>query len=507
MRINIASRKSDLARLQAYMVGAALKKHHSNIEIKYHFSSSLGDQNQGDPLWKMPTQGVFTQDFRFDLIQGNIDMVVHSWKDLPTQMDENTILAATLPRADHRDLLLVKKTAIKGVKETKQLRLLSSSPRRMFNLHGFLKNAFPNGLKDVIFEDVRGNIQTRLDKLLKLEVDGLIVAKAAIDRLLSASQYNQVDDNFDQSANKIYQAIKQCEWMVLPASVNPPAAAQGALVVEIASKRNDLAKILSAINCTKTFNDVQKERQILSSYGGGCHQKIGVWVSTIEQGRVVSTQGESEAGESLKSFTLESNKQLPNNVKSQEIFNPKQLGDLFTRTPIPVNAQSIEKMADADVLLLASSHIPDEYLLAIKDQAIWASGVASWFKLAKKNIWVNGVDDNLGGFCDRNLQFLLGKNSLNWLTLTHEDSPSTPAIATYKLLPNNSDIELNNEKYFYWRSGSAFKRAIELKPEILNAIHSCGLGHTYKIISSIVGEKGRVFPFVNEEDWLDQISK
>ncbi len=506
MLINIASRKSDLARLQAYMVGDALKKHHSNIEIKYHFSSSLGDQNQDDPLWKMPSQGVFTQDFRADLIQGNIDMVVHSWKDLPTQMDEDTILAASLPRADHKDLLLVKKTAIKGVKRTKQLRLLSSSPRRMFNLEGFLKKAFPNGLKNITFEDVRGNIQTRLDKLLKLEADGLIVAKAAIDRLLSASDYNQPDDNFDQSANKIRQAIEQCEWMVLPASVNPPAAAQGALVVEIASKRKDLAKILSGINCTKTFNDVQKERQILSSYGGGCHQKIGVWVSTIEQGRIISTQGETEGGKSLKVFTLESNKKLLNNIKSQEIFNPKQLGDLFTREPIPVDAQALKKMADANVLLLASSHIPDEYLSAIKSQTIWASGVASWFKLAKKNIWVNGVDDNLGGFCERNLQFLLNKNSLNWLILTHEDSPSTPAIATYRLMPNRSDIEMDNEKYFYWRSGSSFKRAIEIKPEILNATHSCGLGHTYKIISSIVGE-GRVFPFVNEEDWVNQISK
>lgn len=98
MRLIIACRKSDLARIQAYMVGNALKAKDSDIEIEYQFRSSLGDENQDDPLWKMPSQGVFTKDFRNDLVQGHMDMVVHSWKDLPTKNDGATILAATLPR-------------------------------------------------------------------------------------------------------------------------------------------------------------------------------------------------------------------------------------------------------------------------------------------------------------------------------------------------------------------------------------------------------------------------
>jgi len=92
MRLTIAARKSDLARIQAYMVGDALQKNFSELEITYRFSSSLGDRNQHDPLWKMPEQGVFTQDFIRQLESGEVDMVVHSWKDLPTKTNAKTVL-------------------------------------------------------------------------------------------------------------------------------------------------------------------------------------------------------------------------------------------------------------------------------------------------------------------------------------------------------------------------------------------------------------------------------
>ena len=69
MRVTIASRRSDLARIQAYQVGDALRAAHSHIEINYSFHESLGDKNQSDPLWQMPEKGVFTQDFREGLLQ------------------------------------------------------------------------------------------------------------------------------------------------------------------------------------------------------------------------------------------------------------------------------------------------------------------------------------------------------------------------------------------------------------------------------------------------------
>lgn len=505
MRLKIAARKSDLARLQAYMVGDALKKQFPDIEIEYRFRTSLGDQNQNDPLWKMPTQGVFTKDFRDDLVRDKIDMVVHSWKDLPTQIDEETMLAATLLRADHRDLLLVKKDAIERVKSNRSLRLLSSSPRRMYNLQGFLKQAFPGGVDEIDFSLVRGNIQTRLDKLLGSDADGLIVAKAAIDRLGAADQFNQANDSFGESAKIIRARIAQCNWMVLPASHNPPAAAQGALVVEISRKRTDLIDILAQINCQKTFDDVSQEREILASHGGGCHQKIGVWVDNRAEGKVISIRGKTDAGETLNKFSLVPSNDIPKNIPASQIMPSKKLGELFSRRAVPMTDEVASSISKSDAVLLASPRVPEEYLDKIGNKVVWASGVASWFKFAAKGIWVHGADDNLGANENRRLELLIGDNQ-KWLTLTHTQSPAKDALPTYELVPSANSVNLGGAQYFYWRSGSAFKRAIQLDPNIKNGMHACGLGRTLAIISDILGDEARVYPFVSEEDWLSQIS-
>ena len=74
MRVTIASRRSDLARIQAYQVGKALQSAHQQLEINYSFHESLGDKNQNDPLWQMPEKGVFTQDFREGLLQREFDL-------------------------------------------------------------------------------------------------------------------------------------------------------------------------------------------------------------------------------------------------------------------------------------------------------------------------------------------------------------------------------------------------------------------------------------------------
>ena len=79
MRVTVASRRSDLARIQAYQVGETLRAAHPQIEIDYSFHESLGDKNLHDPLWQMPENGVFTQDFREGLLRGEFDLVVHSW--------------------------------------------------------------------------------------------------------------------------------------------------------------------------------------------------------------------------------------------------------------------------------------------------------------------------------------------------------------------------------------------------------------------------------------------
>ena len=185
MLLRISARQSDLARLQARLVGRALQEKVPHLQIEFQFRESLGDKNLQDPLWKMPEKGVFTEDFYQDLIQEKTDLVVHSWKDLPTDEKPDTRIQATLPRADARDLLLLKK---EWNRDLGALKIFSSSPRRAHNLRDFLPQVLPNfkSGRAIIFENVRGNIPTRVRKLVESDdVHGLIVAKAALDRLLA----------------------------------------------------------------------------------------------------------------------------------------------------------------------------------------------------------------------------------------------------------------------------------------------------------------------------------
>src|SRR5216684_591799 len=257
MRVTIASRRSDLARIQAYQVGEALEAAHPQIEINYSFHESLGDRNQNDPLWQMPEKGVFTQDFREGLLRGDFDLVVHSWKDLAIEEDPETEIAATLPRADARDLLLVREDRWPEVCRTGVMSILTSSPRRSYNLDSFLRGALPAKLRELNFVAVRGNVPTRVRKLFQSETDGLVVAKAAIDRLLEAKQ-----GEFVATQEELRDALSRCRFIVLPLRANPSAPGQGALAIEIARQRRDLRDVLAPINCDETFAAVAREREI-----------------------------------------------------------------------------------------------------------------------------------------------------------------------------------------------------------------------------------------------------
>src|SRR5207245_10555109 len=180
MRLVLAARRSELARIQAIEVGDALRKANPQVTIEYSFRESLGDKNQNDPLWQMPEKGVFTQDFREGLLRGEFDLVVHSLKDLTIENDPETEIAATLARADARDLLLVRNDRWAEVERTGVIAILTSSPRRAYNLDSFLREALPAKLRELNFVNVRGNVPTRVRKLFQSDVDGLIVAKAAL---------------------------------------------------------------------------------------------------------------------------------------------------------------------------------------------------------------------------------------------------------------------------------------------------------------------------------------
>ncbi len=476
--VKIAARHSDLARLQAYRVGDALKAAYPDLQVEYAFRASLGDQNLNDPLWKMPEKGVFTEDFVRDLQDGSADLVVHSWKDLPTEPRPGLAIACTLPRADQRDLLLMKKSS----GEPARLRVLTSSPRRAYNLDGFFKEYLPFTVNDVVFENVRGNIPTRMRKLLSGDAHALIVAKAAVDRLLESPE-----DEFAEARAVVSQCLAECRAMVLPLSLNPTAAAQGALAVEIRADRTELSEMLSVIHSPETFASVVKEREILASYGGGCHQKIGVSVLDRPYGRITYLQGLTDAGEKLDQAALTTYESLPACTSEAALFpRAGEESPFFTRHVLP---RGIWSRAESSPFLFIARETawPDGFRT---ESLVWTAGLKTWKKLASKGVWVLGSSENLG---EKELSSVttlarqLAGAAPQWVKLTHEWSaaslqpnPDLSAIATYALAPSETPPDLRGRTHFYWMSGTAFDRAVELYPEIRDAIHASGPGHTHE---------------------------
>ena len=127
--------------------------------------------------------GVFTTDISNSIIKGENDIAVHSWKDLPVEISTDTEVISTLARGDMRDIMIMKKeTALS--KKRNILKVLTSSPRRKHNLNKVLPGLFPVKYSSLIFEEVRGNIETRLNKFIDGDGDIILIAKVALDRII-----------------------------------------------------------------------------------------------------------------------------------------------------------------------------------------------------------------------------------------------------------------------------------------------------------------------------------
>lgn len=502
MRVTIASRRSDLARIQAYQVGDALRATNPQIEINYSFHESLGDKNQSDPLWQMPEKGVFTQDFRAGLLNGEFDLVVHSWKDLAIENDPETEVIATLQRADARDLLLVPRSRWSEAERTGIMTILTSSPRRAHNLDSFLRAVLPAKITELNFTNVRGNVPTRVRKLLQSDADGLIVAKAAIDRLLSAPQ-----SEFAATRKELREALAQWRWMVLPLRENPSAPAQGALAVEISRERADIRELLAPLNCSDTFSAVLSEREILRSYGGGCHQKIGASVLRRPFGEITLLRGLADSGELLDRCTLVPAKPRPPKISKDEMWPLHQSdADWFVREIIQVDPLSPKGRGGENPTALwiaKADALPDHWDIE-GAQFVWASGMQTWKRLARRGVWVNGCAESLGEQESPRIETLAGAQ-VNWLKLTHESGYTDgeiEAVATYRLVPKEATVDLSGKQYFFWKSGSSFEYALSQNSWLKDMTHFCGPGNTQRIL-----ERNGIEPhiFLDHGQWLEEM--
>lgn len=517
--IRIAARKSDLARLQAYEVGkqliAAAAQRGRELSVHYTFRSSLGDQRPDDPLWKMPEKGVFTEDFVEDLKSGAVDIVVHSWKDLPVQQREGTVVAATLPRADARDVLLVRQDAWQKRIETfgrekniSSFRVLTSSPRRAHCLNPMFDWLLPwaqispeAAAPPIEFVPVRGNIATRIEKIHT--ADALVVAKAALDRLLTADRHADVDLDLALAAKNLQAKLGDFNFVVLPLSANPTAAAQGALGIEVRSSDTDVLQLCKWIDAIEDREDVEEERRILASYGGGCHQKIGVSRIRRAGGRFTFLKGLTDDGVILDKAHFSPVSSAAPTIESlldKSIWRGEGLKVDRTLDREIINetrVRSLRNQANGRLLIfVARAEAWDANYLQSGD-VVWTAGLSTWRKLTRQGVWVHGSSESFGESESARVENLMGAPMAS-IRLTHRSAvDSENAFATYRVryMLEKPDA-LDGFQAFHWRAKGQIEVVEALRPEIFKprrALHVVGPGRTLEELCRVLRQAGWTF--------------
>lgn len=506
--IKVGGRSSLLSRIQILSVTKALQQKNKTTEFQTVFRESAGDKDLKTPLWQFAGQGIFTKDLQDDLLNHKIDIVIHSWKDMDLRERKDTILVPVLAREDVRDVLLFKRN--KWISAPTEITILTSSPRREHHIRDFVKFYFPTPINSfqVKIESVRGNIQTRLRKYLEHENGGILVAKAALDRILSFEDDENLIPELKDVKQLIRDTINLSLFMVMPSSIFPSAPAQGALAAEIRKDDKHLESLLREISDVIAELTANEERKILSRYGGGCHQKIGVSVLTRDYGRITFVRGETEDGKSL--FT----KELSNTPKlmfhRDEVWPPKAKMAARQRERL---TYSIPK--DVDVFVSRGYAFPLDLSVNPTNQILWSAGLSTWKDLALRGFWVNGTCDGLGESEPPMIDLLLGRKT-NFIKLTHVDSDKNnsiyPVVPTYFVSAPEIPVPFDTSKIkaAYWRSGSEFDIVTKRFPELLDVIHFVGPGSTFKKIKQTIGEEAaetKVFVSLSFDSWVERYIK
>ena len=237
----IGSRGSELALWQANHVLALLKELGVDAEIK--IIKTQGDKIQDLPLDKLEGKGFFTKEIEEALLKKEIDLAVHSHKDLPTVSPEGLTIAAVSEREDPSELILIRKEAVDGKMKfsfKKNAVVGTSSARRKSQLRAFRH--------DVRIEDLRGNVPTRVQKLRDGKYDAIMLAAAGVERL-----------ELDLSDLHV-EKISPKEFV--------PAPAQGVLALQIREEDKELFELLQQVNDADVAESISIERKILNLFDG-----------------------------------------------------------------------------------------------------------------------------------------------------------------------------------------------------------------------------------------------
>lgn len=365
-KIIIGTRGSDLALWQANYTKDRLASIGIDAELK--IIKTQGDKILNLRLDKLEGKGFFTKELEEELMNGTIDIAVHSHKDLPTTNPPGLIIAAVTEREDPSELLLILKDCVEVSQKLslkKGAMVGTSSNRRKAQLLAIRP--------DLNVEDLRGNVPTRIQKLRDEDYDAILLAKAGVNRL-----------NIDLSEFHV-EVVDTTELV--------PAPAQGALAIQIRENDTELFTALQQINDEATAQEISVERKVLNLFEGGCHMPLGcyckkedglfeVWTSKAETDedfpdrlflRTESTEGLAE--KIVAKFSAE--RKFPSKVFiSREIGEHSYFRKALEKHNIEIDGRSL-------IRTFPIVNILDPFFLKNVDWVFFSSrnGVEYFFKL------------------------------------------------------------------------------------------------------------------------------
>jgi hydroxymethylbilane synthase len=254
-KITLGTRGSELARAQTLLVEKAIQSAHPNVTIETKIVVTRGDNAKVVDL-HAGRKGLFTAEIERALLASEVDIAVHSAKDLPSEISPGAQIAAVLPRASINDVLISKRPG--GLNSLPYgATVATGSVRRQRQLHW--KRV------DINIVDLRGNVPTRLRKLAVNEWDGIVLARAGLERL-----------GFSPTRTEICFEGGQFFLEILPREIFLPAGGQGIIALQIRADDQTTKAFLESVNDPETLLCLHAEREFLSRLHGDCNFPVGV---------------------------------------------------------------------------------------------------------------------------------------------------------------------------------------------------------------------------------------
>jgi hydroxymethylbilane synthase len=485
----IGTRGSLLAVTQSTLMKNELERL-SEDKFELVLIKTQGDQITDKPLWQLEGKDFFTKELDEALLKGEVDCVIHSYKDLGSVRPAGIKLAAVTERRFAQDILLIPQGIVEKLKDWKgEFIVGTSSPRRIENLTHSLEDYLPHGEKlGIRCETLRGNVNSRIRKLNEGQYHAITLALAGVERLAFT----------ESSAKELSGLLAGLNYFILPQSVFPSAASQGALGIEVNENRPDNGKLFSIINQLThkvTSEEVKRERKTFQEFGGGCHLAVGIHVKKIGE-MFLHVHAGTVDGKRIEKKWFEG-VDYPPLTANQKLFVGLPKGD----APHTLYDEFVKKSPDIKTIDLKNKHVFVTSRYCINSlrvsmdsgpEGIWAAGTKTAKELSKAGIWCNGTSDSLGTIdlemikTSRALKMIHSHLDQSWKVLSHENASSElgEVVGTYTRSENPIDplyVEsLKRVGAAFWTSYPQYQSFMRAFPFMQFIHHYCGVGKTWQ---------------------------